>query len=67
MEVIDGFENRALDRRSEGLRRLMGTRESSQAWVEARLCRLEPGSDSGSKQEQEVGLLEEFLLQRLGA
>lgn len=31
MELIDRFEYRALDGRSGGLRRLMGTRESSQA------------------------------------
>lgn len=57
-----------MDGRSEGLKRLMGTRESSWAWEEAGPRRLEPGSDreTGSKLEQEAGLLEEFLLQRLG-
>lgn len=55
VEVIDRFKNRTLDGRSKGLRRLMGTRQSSQAWEEAGSCRLEPDAnrESGSRQEQE--------------
>lgn len=55
VEVIDRFKNRTLDGRSKGLRKLMGTRKSPQAWGEAGSWRLEPDADRESGSEAGAG------------